>query len=405
LAIFAASVWLAFIAQNGLPGANRTHVKVAFADIGGLSAGDDVRVGDVRVGQISAFGMKGGQPIVTIALDGSRALYRDATATIAQRSALGANYVDLTPGTARAGRLADGQVISTPASASAQDLSALLDVLDTRTRKALSSTLQQTGAGAAGHGQDLNAALAALPSELHDLSSISAELTTNIGAALSDVLSATRSLSDSFAGQQVQLSELAGQLTTTLSAVATGHGGSLGQSLRAAPPAMTSARSGLAALQNPLIRTQSALTALQPGLSALGSAAPNLRGLLRESVTPLRKVPSVAGQAVTPISRLTTLIKDARPLAPAITQALARASTPLAVLAPYAPEVSLFFTYVTSSLQQGDAAGHWLRFYPVVSTQSVDGLLPITDPLSRFDAYPAPGQSANDTSSLNGRKR
>jgi phospholipid/cholesterol/gamma-HCH transport system substrate-binding protein len=405
LAIFVASVWLAFIAQNGLPGTSREHVQVAFANVGGLSTGDDVRVADVRVGQISAIDMKSGRPVVTLALDGHRAVYRDATATIAQRSALGANFVDLTPGTASTGRLPAGEVIATPASASAQDLSDLLKVLDAHTRKALSSTLQQTGAGAAGHGQDLNAALGALPGELHDLSSISRALTTRNGAALSDLLTATRSLSNSFAGQQVQLSELLGQLSTTLSAVDTDHGAALAHTLQVAPSAMISARSGLAALQKPLVRTQAALTDLRPGLAALGQATPNLRGLLREAVTPLGKVPAVAGQAVRPVSRLTALIQDARPLSPAITEALGRASTPLAIVAPYAPEVSLFFTYVTSSLQQGDAAGHWLRFYPVVNTQTVDGLLPIRDPLSPIDPYPAPGQSGNDKTSLRGGTR
>ena len=104
----------------------------------------------------------------------------------------------------------------------------------------------------------------------------------------------------------------------------------------------------------------------------------------------------MAHDALTPVGDLTTLMADARPLAPALTQALGRASTPLAVLSPYASEVSQFFTRVTSSLDEGDAAGHWLRFYPALSTQTVDGLLPIHDPLATSDPYPAPGQSARD---------
>jgi phospholipid/cholesterol/gamma-HCH transport system substrate-binding protein len=159
---------------------------------------------------------------------------------------------------------------------------------------------------------------------------------------------------------------------------------------------MASIRNGLAGLQAPLEHATVALGDLGPGLDALGQATPNLRGFLREAVSPLNKVPGVAGQAVTPIKSLTGLIADARPLAPAITDALTRASTPLAILGPYAPEMSLFFTYVTSSLQDGDAAGHWLRFYPVVDTQSADGLLPITDPASPSDPYPLPGVGLNE---------
>jgi phospholipid/cholesterol/gamma-HCH transport system substrate-binding protein len=396
LALFAGCLWLALIAKNGLPGASRRQVEVAFANVGGLATGDDVRIADVRVGQVSAINLQDGRPVVTLSLDGNRAVYRNATATIAQRSALGANYVDLTPGAAATGMLAPGQLIEAPASASAQDLSNLLDVLNARTRAALSSTVQEVGAGSAGHGQDLHAALSALPGELGDLSSISRSLSTGDGADLSDLLSATRDLSDSFAGQQAQLSGLISQLSATVAAVGTDGGQPLAQSLSVAPTALDSARTALAALQDPLVHTTNALSLLRPGLSALGAATPNLRGLLREAVQPFNKVPSVAGEAKAPIGKLTAFITDARPLAPAIVEALKNASTPLAVLAPYAADVSSFFTNITSSLQQGDAAGHWLRFYPVVDTQSVDGLLPVTDPASPSDPYPATGQAETE---------
>lgn len=405
LAIFLASVWLAFIAQNGLPGSTREHVRVAFENVGGLAKGDDVRIADVRVGQVSAIAMHGGRPVVTLALDGNRPVYRDATANVAQRSALGANYVDLAPGSASTGRLSHAQIIRTPSTSSAQDLTNVLNVLDPRTRRALAATLQQSGGGSAGHGQDLHAALAALPSALHDLSALSTALSSDHGATLSQLLTAARGLSGAFAGQQTQLEQLLVQTSTTLSAIDVDHGAALAKALQAAPAALTSAQAGLRALHQPLVHTHAALRALEPGLAALGTATPNLRGLLREAVTPLSKVPAVAGRATTPIGRLTTLLADARPLAPAVTEALGRASTPLAVIAPYAPEISLFFTYATSALHQGDAAGHWLRFYPVFNSQTLDGLLPIVDPLSPTDPYPAPGQSARDKTTIRGGTR
>ena len=51
---------------------------------------------------------------------------------------------------------------------------------------------------------------------------------------------------------------------------------------------------------------------------------------------------------------------------------------------------------MTSALSGGTPDAHFLRIYPALSTQSVDGILPIKDPLVSRDPYPAPGQAAKD---------
>jgi phospholipid/cholesterol/gamma-HCH transport system substrate-binding protein len=396
LVLFLGMVWVALTATNGLPGATRVQVKVAFDDVGGLRKGDDVRIADIRVGQVTRIALSNERPVVTLSFDGDRKIYKDATAVIAQRSALGQDYVNVAPGRASSGLLSHGQVITTGAAAGAQDLANVLDVLDAKTRAALRSTILQVGGGASGHAGDLNAIIAALPQELPDLAKISNALSPDNGANLTSLLAATNSLSRSFSGRQHQLTELTLQLTRTLAAIDTHNGAPLAKTLQLAPGTLISARQGLQALQTPLATTQAAMTSLQPGAHALGVATPNLRGLLRAGVRPLDKVPPVAGQAVVPLADLTTVMADARPLAPRLAEAVQRASTPLAVIAPYSPELSLFFTYATSALSQGDAAGHWFRFYPILSTESVDGTLPIQDPITARNAYPAPGQAAKD---------
>jgi phospholipid/cholesterol/gamma-HCH transport system substrate-binding protein len=135
---------------------------------------------------------------------------------------------------------------------------------------------------------------------------------------------------------------------------------------------------------------------LRPGAKALGQATPDLRGLLRDAVPPLDKVPSVANAAGPPVQDLADLLADARPLAPAVREALGLASTPLGIIAPYSAEVSRFFTYMTSALSGGTPSAHQLRVYPVIGTQTLDGVLPVRDPLMTSDPYPAPGQAAKD---------
>jgi phospholipid/cholesterol/gamma-HCH transport system substrate-binding protein len=395
-AVFTAVVYVALTSNHGPPGITGAHVKVAFNNIGGLNDGDDVRVADVRVGSVSSIELVDGRPVVTLALDGHRSVYRDASAVIGQQSALGQSYVDLSPGTSSKGKLSAGTTIQTSAAAGAQDLTNVLNVLNPATRASLSSMLQQVGEGAAGHGQDLNSAIAALPVDLKDLSAVSSALATDNGQDLTALLAGLHGLSSSFTGQQKQLTSLNRRLATTLAALDTDHGMPLDAALRAAPNALASAQQGLAALDAPLATTAQAMSTLRPGATPLGQAAANLRGVLREAVTPLRKVPTVMKESVQPVRDLADLLKDARPLAPAVREALNLASTPLGIIAPYSAEVSQFFTYMTSALSGGTPTEHYLRIFPVITTQSLDGILPIRDPLVASDPYPAPGQAAKD---------
>ncbi|MFD2398766.1 MlaD family protein [Prauserella oleivorans] len=146
-----------------------------------MRSGDDVRINDVRVGQVGEITLVDGKPVVELRFDGHRSIYRNATAVTASvgaRSALGQKYVAFNPGSPQAGAVDPGEVIPASETTGAQELSDLLAVLDEPTRKALGSTLRETGGGVAGHTQDLRDTLAALPTELPDLATVSRALTT-----------------------------------------------------------------------------------------------------------------------------------------------------------------------------------------------------------------------------------
>jgi phospholipid/cholesterol/gamma-HCH transport system substrate-binding protein len=409
VAVFLVAVYIAITASSGLPGATGRTVKIAFADVGALRVGDDVRIASVRVGQVKDIQLAGGQPVVTLGFDGDRPIYHDAsalTATVSSRSGLGQKYIEFQPGTPAAGELGANDVIPATKTGDAQELSDVLRVLDQPTRDALGSTLRQAGGGAAGHSQDFKDAAGALPQMLPDLGTISRALSAGNGADLTALLQAANGLAQSFQGHQQQLSELAGRLDTTLRAADVDGGKPLGDALDKAPQTLADTRAVLDQVRAPLEQTTQALTKLNPGAQALGEATGDLRGVLREGVPPLQKVPGVAGQADPAVTDLTQVMSDAQPLAPRLTQALHSAAQPLGVLALYAPEVSLFFSYATDALHSGDAAGNWLRFYPVLNLESVDGTVPIPDPTTKRDAYPAPGQAAKEksTSLLGNRK-
>ncbi|WP_116200535.1 MlaD family protein [Amycolatopsis circi] len=406
---FVVAVYVAITANSGLPGVSGTTVRAAFDDVGALRAGDDVRIANVRVGQVKDIQLVDGKPLVTMGLDGDRKIYRDAGATAASigaRSALGQKYVDLQPGNPAAGQLPADSVIPAGKTVGSQELADVLRVLDAPTRQALGSTLREAGGGLGGHSQDLKDAASALPQELPDLGVVSRALSARDGADLAGLLKTADSLSVSFQGHQQQLAQLTQRLGTTLQSLNVDRGKPLADSLSKAPSTLADVKGALGGLNGPLGQTEQAVRTLRPGAEALGQATPDVRGVLREGVPSLDKVPGVAAQADPAVTDLTHVMTDAKPLAPRLTAAIGAAKDPVGVLAPYAPEVSMFFSYAADALHLGDAAGHWLRFYPVLNLESADGTLPIADPTVARDAYPAPGQAAKEKKNglLGGRK-
>ncbi|UUV28633.1 MlaD family protein [Amycolatopsis roodepoortensis] len=400
LVLFVASVGVAITASDGLPGKPTTAVRAAFDDVGALRGGDDVRIGGVRVGQVGDIDLVDNQAIVELKFDGTKQIYRNSkavTASVGARSALGQKYVDFTPGTPDAGEVGENDIIPSTKTEGAQELSDVLAVLDEPTRKALQETLRETGGGAVGHEQDLRDALGALPRELPDLGTVARALSIDNGKDLTRTLRALDSLSGRFTNRQQEISALVGQLKTTLDAVGVDGGKPLADVVEKAPDTLEKTRGALQALQGPLADAQSAMTSLKPGANALGKATPDVRGVLREGVPPLNKVPGVAGQAEPAVGALTQTFSDARPLAPAVRTAVGSAHVPLEILAPYSPEITSWFSYAANALGQGDAAGHWLRIYPLFNTESLTGALSaLKDPVTARNAYPTPGQAPRD---------
>lgn len=385
----------ALTAQNGMPdyvpGVSRTSVEAEFADAGALRAGDDVRIAGVRAGFVDSIDLVDGHPVVSMALDDGRLVYDDATATIGARSALGQKYVELDPGTADAGELSGP--IPAARTSGAVELDAVLDTLDARTRRATGIALREIGGGLQGRGTDLREGLGTLDDDLVDLGAVAQALDSGEGADLTSVLRATEVLAGALDGQRSELAGLTRDTAATLEAVAVKDGDPLARALEQSPETLTDVRGALTSLEGPLRDTRTAVTALRPGVEALGLALPDTRAFLRGAVTPLRKVPGVMNDADVAVDDLSPLLEDVRPVVRDLGTAFTRAEAPLATMAPYSREVILFFQNAASAMSQRDSLGGWLRFYPVVNAENAIGNLPIRNPLLQRQPYPAPGEA------------
>ena len=397
--LFTASLVFAFRAQYGLPGATTTMVKAAFDEVGSLRVGDDVRIASARVGSVDGIDYVDDRAVVTMKLEGERPVYRDSTATAASvgaRSALGQKFVDLDPGSADAGLLGPNDVVPHRETQGAQEVSDLFNVFDPDTRTATGTTLREVGGGLAGHSNDLRDIFSTAPHLLPDLGTVSQSLSTNDGNDLVGLLQSADALTSRFAGQEQHISSLVQNLSTTFDGIAVDGAKPFQDTLHKAPDTLGEARAALDDLTPTLTDTRVAVTDVRPGAESLGQATPDVRGVLREAVTPLDKVPGVTDKAKPAVDDLTGLMTDARPLTPRLAQTLRDAAPLLADVEPFSPEISQFFTNVTSALSNGDEAGHWLRIFPIVSSESLSGALPVEDPTVARNADPEPGELGQD---------
>lgn len=396
LVVAAVLATFAVTAKNGLPGylpgVERSSLKLAFDDAGALRPGDDIRIADVRAGFISSIELKDGHPVVTAELNGGRPVYRDATATISARSGLGQKYVNLDPGTKAAGDLGTA-VLASSRTSSPTELDDVLGALDARTRAAAKTTLTQTGRGAAGRGRDLNDGLDSLDTLLPDLGDVSEALTTDDGRDVAEMLRTADVLSRSLSGQKVQIASTVEQLDDTLGAIAVDDAKPLSESIEKSADTLRALRPTLDSLNEPLRDTRVAATNLEPGAASLAAAMPDLRGFLRESPSTLDKVPGITDSAERAVEDLTPTLEGVSPVVSQLATTFARVRTPLSILSPYSAEVLLFFQNAASALSQGDGAGRWLRFYPVLTPEAIIGTVPLRDPTTSRQAYPAPNEA------------
>lgn len=402
LVAFAIAVYIGINAQKGLPGASETLVSAAFTDDGGIRPGDDVRIARNRVGQVKSVSLENGLAVTVLSLQGQYSVYKDASAVLDSRSALGQKIVDLNPGTPRSGPLGDA-TIAPARTQPAQNLSDLFSVFDQPTRTALSSTLQQTGNGLVGHQGDLSDLLKTAPQLLPDLGTVSRDLDADHGADLTAMLRAGDSLASRFQGRTQQIADLEADMSTTLRSLDTDQGDSVRRTLDKAPATLQAAQTALADVQPPLADLASATGKLRPGAQGLGDATPDLRGTLREAVSPLNKLPDVSDDAKPAVSGLTDAMKAAQPLAPRAAEALRHADPFLTTFSPYSSDIGLFFENFAAALAngprgKGDPDQRWLRVTLIPGLESVDGQpgLP-RDPFVNREPYPAPGQAAKDS--------
>lgn len=342
LAIAAMITYLAFTANQGRPLFSQpAQLKAVFNNVGQLAPEDEVRENSRRIGKVTDIELLPDHRVmVTMDLEGDPEVYGNAEASLRDQSVLGKKYVELDFGDPSQGPLPDRVINSVRPHEQAQDISQLFDVFDPQTRKSLSRSVRELGTGTAGHGRDLNDFLGAAPNLLADVQRIS-QAAASPEANLMELLRSTDRLASRFQGRAHELTALVENVNGTLEAINVDGAEPLGNTINHLPDTLGKARGAMDSLRGPLADTRAAMTDLQDGARALGAATPDVRGVLREGMEPVHKIPGVAEKANPAVDDLSHTFVDLRPFVPRVSEAVNTAVKPLSVIAPYAEDIAI----------------------------------------------------------------
>lgn len=389
LAIVAAFSWIAYRSVNVAPFANpfQLHAVVpAAAPI--LIPGDEVRIGGVRVGDITHVSPDPTGRLVAFNINHGP-VGSNATVTIGQQGFSGAAFLELSVGNTRH-PLHEGATIDRAQTATNVDLATIAAAFTANVRSAVTRSLVGYGAGLAGQGTNINALVGSLPTLAQDIQPVAHGLTPQPGV-LADLFAQLGHTAAGLASPQPnRLAALVSAVAGTLSITAR-RSGALDDLIDQLRPFEDQALTTLP-LTDPLLGAVTTMSRqLTPALAELHQALPSLNALLA-SGPDLPYLGRLARAAQPVLSDGTPVLSDLTPIGLTVPPLFA-GLVPLAnYLTPYRGDLirdmQLFENWSQNTYRVGLASGaKAVRFSPVFTCSQ----------LSR--AYPAPGQSAKDHAS------
>jgi phospholipid/cholesterol/gamma-HCH transport system substrate-binding protein len=372
------------MAGGRLPLHHPYEVKALVPEPLNLVPNADVRRDGIKIGRVRAVEPHGADAALTLEIDDPKQepIYRDAAIKVRTKTLVGESYIDLDPGTQRAGAMPNGGGLPLAASDEVVPIERIFSMLDGRTRGDVRRMLRGLGGGLAGRGDDLNRLFGAMRPTVADGGRLMDVLAPQ-RAQLAALVQNTGQVMSAFGERDADLRRLIVAAKQAAQAAAS-RDQRLSESLDELPGTLSQARESVGRLAafsgraTPVVRQLKLATYdLAPAIRDLGPSARDGRRLFRE----LRPFLSAADPM---LAELRPAAEKLRAVGPALDTLLHQANPALAYLKPYAPEVGSFFSNVPAFLNTRDALGHIARVMPMFSDRA-------------FTDYPKPLRDLVDT--------
>jgi phospholipid/cholesterol/gamma-HCH transport system substrate-binding protein len=355
-------------------------VTAEVQDPQGLLKHADVRAAGVKVGSVSditnTVTPNGTIANVQMQLERNFApIYKDATVLVRQKTLVGENYIEITQGLPRYGRVPDGGTLPLSHDLESVPLDKILGALTPRVRRQVQVDLESLGAGLQHEGRHLNQFLGELQPTVYNGGAV-LQVLDNQRAQVADVVAQTGTVMRALANRTQDLRTLVTSGVQAAQAVA-GRDADLARSLIELPSTLAQARTSVARLASfsglamPVItHLRVAVAKLDPVMNELAPTAAAARTLLGDLPPFLRVANPLLGN-------LKTFSAAASPAIPAIEALLRQTNPALDYLKPYYAEVSGLLENLGNGVQKQNATGDYIgRCLCPISAQSYSGFTP-----------------------------
>ena len=344
-------LWLAFGGSVPLqPKGYRIHTS--FGEATQLSKEADVRISGVSVGKVKDIvtDPTGGRSDATIELETRYSpLPRDSRATLRQKTLLGETYVELTPGSPRAGFVAEDGTLPAAQTSPTVELDEIFRSFDPKTRRDFQSWMQNLALSTKGRGRDLSDTLGTLSPFAEDTN----ELLKILNAQKGSVQALSANTGEVFEALSENRGQLAGLITNAnrVFSVTARRNEELQETFVALPAfekeatATVNRLTAFARNADPLItQLRPAARELSPTLTDLSALAPDLKGLFRD-LDPLID----ASEEGLPATE--KVLDELRPVLAELDPTLSQLNPILSFLGIYKDELNSFFANTVASTQ------------------------------------------------------
>jgi phospholipid/cholesterol/gamma-HCH transport system substrate-binding protein len=368
------------------------QVEASFPEAVLLAQTGDVRMSGVPVGRVVKMKRDGNRTRATLQIKSRYApLPNDTRAMLRLKTLFGETYVELTPGSRTAPRLADGGRIANSKIARSVELDEVLKTFKPRTRAAFRTWLQSQADAIEGRGTDLNAGLASLPSFVGSAD----KLLVTLDAQSAAVRRLVASTGDFFGAISEREGELRGLVTDAdrLFQTTATRNEDLADVFRALPRFEREATITLPQLTEfarearPVVRRlQPAATAAEPLFEDVERLAPQFDGFFE-------KLDQVVAASKPGLPALDRIVAQIPSLLEAFQPVLRNVNPLVDYIGVNKREVTAFFANVAAASQIRDMTPNALHFLRTSQTlgPAAATSYPRLIGSTRLNPYPAPG--------------
>lgn len=372
LAIF---VYMYTLAGGRSPLEDRFTARVMLPTAFTLAKNGDVRSAGVKVGTVTDVESRGAAGLVTFDLDEDvLPVYRDAIVRLRTKTLVGENYLDLQPGSPRAGELPENGTLPLEQAGEAVQLDKILSTLDPRTRSMVKRTLDELGPGLAGRGESLNRIYGALSPVTRDGGAVMRVLSRQ-RAQVASVVDETGELMHAFGDRSAQLRTLVTEMKRT-SEAAGSRDAQLAAAIRELPGALTQARGTATRLGAFASRALPATADLSRATEQLPGAMGDLDRAAARTRPLLRALPGSLDRLDPLTAKLRPLSDALRPTLHSADELLRQANPMLRYIEPYSRELGAFFSHAGSWANGTDATDNVGRVHISVGPQTLAMMRP-----------------------------